>query len=41
MKYEGKYWLNDHQYLAVLSKALVIVTVDQNGKDVKWVIFYK
>lgn len=39
MKYEAKYWLNKFQYLAILDKALVIVTVDENGKPIKWAIF--
>ena len=39
MKYEAKLWLNKRQYLAVLDKALVIVTTDESGKPVRWVIF--
>ena len=41
MDYEQKLWLNKHQYLAVLSNALVIVTVDENKKPIKYVIFDK
>lgn len=41
MKYEAKYWLNKRQYLAVLDKALVIVTVDKDGKPIRWAIFEK
>ena len=39
MKYEQKLWLNKYQYLAVLDKALVIVTVDENGQPIRYVIF--
>ena len=39
MKYKGKYWLNKFQYLAVLNGVLVIVTIDKNGKPVRWAIF--
>ena len=39
MKYEAKYWLNEFQYIAVLDKAMVVVTVDKEGKPIKWVIF--
>ena len=39
MQYIAKLWLNDKQYLAVLEKALVIVTVDSNKKPVRWAIF--
>lgn len=41
MKYEAKLRLNERQYLAVLDEALVIVTTDEKGKPVKWVIFTK
>lgn len=41
MKYEKKLWLNKRQYLAVLDKALVIVTVDETRTPVKWVIYEK
>jgi len=41
MKYEAKYWLSKSQYLAVLDKALVIVTVDKDGKPIRWAIFEK
>ena len=39
MKYEQKLWLNKYQYLAVLDKALVIVTVDENGQPIRYAIF--
>ncbi len=39
MKYEAKLWLNKYQYLAVLEKNLVIVTVDNSGKPIRWAIF--
>ena len=39
MKYIAKYWLSKHKYLAVLDDALVIVTTDDNGKDIRWCIF--
>lgn len=39
MKYEAKLWLNKRQYLAVLDKALVIVTVDEKGNPIRWAIF--
>lgn len=41
MKYEAKYRLNRYQYLAVLDKALAIVTVDKNGNFVRAAIFGK
>lgn len=41
MEYKAKLWLNKRQYLAVLDGALVIVTVDDDGKAIKWVIFNK
>ena len=41
MKYEQRLWLNKFQYLAVLDKALVIVTVDEKKEPIKWVIFDK
>lgn len=39
MKYEKKLRLNDRQYLAVLDKALVIVTEDEKGKPIRYAIF--
>lgn len=39
MKYEMKLKLNKYQYLAVLDKALVIVTVDENNNPVRYAIF--
>ena len=41
MTYEQKLWLSKNKYLAVLDKALVIVTLDDKGKEVKWAIFEK
>lgn len=41
MKYFGKYKLSKNQYLAVLENALVIVTTDDSGKPIRWVIFKK
>lgn len=41
MIYKMKLKLNKNQYLAVLEKALVIVTIDDNGKFKKAVIFNK
>ena len=40
-KYQMKLKLNDFQYLAVLNDALVIVTVDRDGKPIRHVIFKK
>jgi len=39
LKYEAKLWLNNRQYLAVLDKALVIVTTNEEGRPIRWVIF--
>jgi hypothetical protein len=39
MVYEQMLKLNDTQYIAVLDKALVIVTTDENGKPIRWAIF--
>ena len=39
MKYEARLWLNDRQYIAVLDKALVIVTVNEKGEPVRYAIF--
>lgn len=39
MEYKAKLWLNKRQYLAVLDKALVIVTVDEKGNPIRWAIF--
>lgn len=39
MKFKGRYWLNQYQYLAVLDGVLVIVTIDKDGKPVRWAIF--
>lgn len=41
MKYEAKYKLSKNQYIAVLENALVIVTTDDNGKPIRWLIFKK
>lgn len=41
IKYEAKLRLNDRQYLAVLSNALVIVTTDKNGEPIRYAIFWK
>ena len=41
MKYEQKIWLSKNKYMAVLDKALVIVTLDNKGNEIKWVIFEK
>ena len=41
MKYEAKYKLGKNKYLAVLDKALVIVTTDDMGKPIRWAIFSK
>lgn len=39
IKYIAKLRLSKNQYLAVLNKALVIVTEDVNGNPVRWHIF--
>ena len=39
MKYEAKYWLNENQYLAVFDKYIVIVTINNEGKPIRWAIF--
>lgn len=39
MEYIAKLRLSERQYLAVLVKALVIVTEDEHGKAVRWDIF--
>ena len=39
MNYKAKLWLNNNQYLAVLDKALVIVTVDKDGNPLRYAIF--
>lgn len=39
MEYRAKLWLNSRQYLAVLDKALVVVTTDKDGKPIRWAIF--
>lgn len=39
MEYIAKLRLSKRQYLAVLDKALVIVTEDEHGKAVRWNIF--
>ena len=39
MTYKAKLWLNKNQYLAILDKALVIVTTDKTGKPIRWAIF--
>ena len=40
MKYEKKLWLNKRQYIAVLDKALCIVTLDDKGEIVRVAIFW-
>jgi len=39
MKYEMKLRLNARQYLAVLDKALVIVTENEKGEPIRYAIF--
>lgn len=39
MEYIAKLRLSKRQYLAVLDKALVIVTENDNGEAVRWLIF--
>lgn len=39
MKYEKKLRLNDRQYLAVLDKALVVITENEDGKPIRYAIF--
>lgn len=39
IKYEQKIWISDRKYLAVLNNALVVVTLDQNGKPERYAIF--
>ena len=41
MEYLARLWLNKQQYLAVLDKALAIVTVDKGKNPVKYEIFEK
>lgn len=41
INYKMKLWLSDRQYIADLDEALVIVTLDENGKEVRWAIFTK
>ena len=41
MKYLAKYQLSEDKYLAVLENALVIVTVDTDGKPIRYAIFKK
>jgi len=39
MKYIAKLQLNKQKYLAVLDEALVVVTLNENGKEIRWEIF--
>lgn len=39
MKYLARLWLSDNKYMALLDEAIVIVTTDDTGKDVRWCIF--
>ena len=41
VKYEAKYRIGKNKYIAVLDKALVIVTTDDSGKPIRWAIFEK
>ena len=41
MEYLQKLKLNDTQYIAVLDKALVIVTTDKDGNPIRYAIFDK
>lgn len=41
MKYLKKVWLDKRKYIAMFDEAMVIVTLDENGKEVRWAIFYK
>ena len=38
-KYKAKLWLSKYKYLAILENALAIVTCDDNGNEIRWVIF--
>ena len=40
-KYKMKLKLNERQYLAVLEGSLVIVTTDEKGTPIRYVIFEK
>ena len=39
MAYKAKLWLSKRQYLAVLDEAVVIVTLNEKGEEVRWAIF--
>ena len=39
MEYKARYWLNKRQYIAVLDRALVIVTVDEDGEPIRYAIW--
>lgn len=41
MEYKAKLKLNERQYIAVLDKAMVVVTTDRHGKPIRWAIFKK
>lgn len=41
MKYLQKIWLSKHKYMAVLDKALVIVTLNDKGEEIRYAIFDK
>lgn len=40
-RYKQKLWLSKHKYLAVLEDALVVVTLNEKGQEVRWAIFEK
>lgn len=39
MEYKMKLWLSNHKYMAILDKTIVLVYVDDNGKETRWLIF--
>ena len=41
MKYKQKIWLSKNKYIAVLDKAMVVVTLDDKGNEIRWAIFGK
>lgn len=40
-KYLEKIWLNKNKYMALMEDCLVVVTVDDDGNEVRWAIFGK
>lgn len=40
-RYKAKLWLSKYQYLAVLDNALVIVTLNDKGEEIRYAIFEK